>query len=186
MHPAAATLFDVHHWIFPATTCDYPVLAVAQDRSALLALGDYTLSFDWGIPDEAQPWLAQDFAPLGQTLHCDLSSLAAVLQATFAGGAEFGLVRFDDELRPVHLELGLAAQREAEAGAEYLIHALGSYRRLDLTSERLILVSRAEQAMLDVGVATFVELATEYGELLRQPLPPRYRSPGRLPPAPAN
>jgi hypothetical protein len=33
--------------------CDYPVLAVAKDQSALLSLGDYCLAFDWGIPEEA-------------------------------------------------------------------------------------------------------------------------------------
>jgi hypothetical protein len=26
--------------------CEYPLLAVAQDRSALLSVGDYCLSFD--------------------------------------------------------------------------------------------------------------------------------------------
>lgn len=176
MQHAQATLFDVHQWMIPATTCVYPVLAVAQDRSALLSLGAHCLSFDWGIPAEAQPWLTEEFAPVGQTLRCDLSMVRHFLAATFPGGAEFGLIRFDEELRPTHLELALAAQQEAEPGAEYLLHARGTYQRFRREPDRLIPVTAAERAMLDVCVATFTELAAQYGTLLRQPLPPRYRS----------
>ena len=53
METASPTLFDVHRWIVSATTCDYPLLAVAQDRSAMLSMGDYSLCFDCGIPEQA-------------------------------------------------------------------------------------------------------------------------------------
>jgi len=53
MDEAPAPLFEVHLWVLPATTCDYPVLAIAQDGSALLSLGGHNLTFDWGIPKEA-------------------------------------------------------------------------------------------------------------------------------------
>lgn len=44
-----ATSFVVYRWTNPQTTSDYPFLAVAQDRSALLSLGDYGATLDWGI-----------------------------------------------------------------------------------------------------------------------------------------
>jgi hypothetical protein len=174
MEIASPTLFDVHRWIVSATTCDYPLLAVAQDRSAMLSLGDYSLSFDCGIPDEAQPWLAHEFAPMGETVHLDLSTVRTVVAATFPGGAEFGIVRFDDDLRIVQLELGLAAQEEAEMSAEYVILGPGRYCRQWRDPDRLLPVSFTERTMLDVCVATFTELATQHGALLRLPLPPRF------------
>jgi hypothetical protein len=174
METASPTLFEVHRWIVSATTCDYPLLAVAQDRSALLSLGDYSLSFDCGIPDEAQPWLAHEFAPMGQTVGLDLSTVRMVVAATLPGGAECGIVRFDDDLRVTHFELGLAAQQEAEMSAEYVILGPGKYCRQWRDPDRLLPVSAVEKTMLDVCVATFTELATQHGALLRQPLPPRF------------
>jgi hypothetical protein len=182
MYEAPAPLFDVHRWVIPATTCDYPVLAVARDGSALLSLGGHSLSFDWGIPEEAQPWLAKEFAPCGQTLRCDLSRVRELLAATFPGGALFGSLRFDDELRPTHLALALTAQQFADQGAEYWLPDPGSYLRYYREPDRLLPVTASERAMLEVCVATFAELAAQYGELLRQPLPPRYRMAGRRAP----
>jgi hypothetical protein len=176
MYTAGSAFFDVHQWMIPTTTCDYPVLAVAQDRSALLSIGDYCLSFDWGVPDEAQPWLADEFLPTGQTLRCDLSAVRQVLAATFAGGVEFGIFSFDSELCPTSVQLALAAQEEAEESAEYVIHGLGNYRRLYREQERIVAVSAAERVMLDVCVSTFQEIAVQNAILLRQPPPPRYRS----------
>jgi hypothetical protein len=175
METASPTLFEVHRWIASATTCDYPLLAVAQDRSALLALGDYSLSFDLGIPNEAQDWLAHEFAPMGQTVRFDLSTVRTVVAATFPSGAECGIVHFDDQLRVTRFELGLAAQQEAELSAEYVILGPGKYRRQGRDPDRLLPVSAAEKTLLDVCVATFTELATQHGALLRQPLPPRFR-----------
>jgi len=62
------TSFVVYRWASPQTTSDYPFLAVAQDKSALLSLGDYGATLDWGIPDEATSWLARDFTPTGEIL----------------------------------------------------------------------------------------------------------------------
>jgi len=94
-------------------------------------------------------------------------------------GALFGSLRFDDQLRPMHLALALTAQQEADQGAEYSLPAPGVYLRYYREPDRLLPVTDAERAMLDGCVATFSELAAQYGELLRQPLPPRYRLAGR-------
>ena len=62
----ASDLFIVHRWNNPQTTSDYPFLALAADCSTLLSIGNYGLGFDWELPDEAQLWLEDDFAPTGE------------------------------------------------------------------------------------------------------------------------
>ena len=178
MFEASPTVFDVHQWVMPATTCDYPVLAVAQDQSAVLSLGDYSLAFDWGIPEEAEPWLKDDFARTEQTLQCDISTMRALLASTFAGGVEFGTLTFDEDLRPTGIQFALANQEEAEAVAEYRIQGAGNYLRYYREPERLVPVTAAERIMLDVCVATFTEIAARHAILVRQPPPPRYRGGG--------
>ena len=44
------TSFTINRWINAATTSDYPFLAVADDRSALLSLGNYGVGFGLGHP----------------------------------------------------------------------------------------------------------------------------------------
>ena len=51
MLDATKTTFNVYRWSNPATTSDYPYIAMAEDRSAVLSLGSYGLGFDWIIPD---------------------------------------------------------------------------------------------------------------------------------------
>ena len=88
------TSFVLYRWANPQTTSDFPYLAVAQDDSALLSLGDYGVTLDWGIPEEASAWLARDFAPTGEFLECDVSTMSCALTALFPGAAEFASVRF--------------------------------------------------------------------------------------------
>ena len=99
-----ATSFVVYRWKNPRTTSDYPFLAVAQDKTALLSLGDYGATLDWGIPDEATNWLTRDFMPTGEILECDLSQMKCALRALFPGDAEFASVRFGAELLPSESE----------------------------------------------------------------------------------
>ena len=89
------TSFAVYRWNNPETTSDYPFIAVAEDKSAVLSIGNYGMGFDWGIPEEVSQWLDADFAPIGEFLFVDLSMMKYLLDATFLGGAEFALVSFD-------------------------------------------------------------------------------------------
>jgi len=171
----ALTSLTLYRWTNPRTTCDAPFLAVATDRSVLLTLGDYRLSFEWRISAEAAAWLTQDFAPTGDFLACDFSTLRQVLDTTLEGRIDFGLVAFDAELRPNRLELSLRTQAHVAADPEYLIESPGSYQRLDRALEKVVSVSAAERVMLEVCAGTFAELAGQHRAVLTEPLPPGYR-----------
>lgn len=176
--PSALTSFVLYRWANPATTSDYPFLAVAEDRSAVLSLGNYGVGFDWGIPDEAAAWLAHDFAPTGDRLVLDLATVQYLLDTTFVGGTEFGLMTFDRRLTPNGLQLSLAAQSAAGEGPEYLIQGYGSYQRFYREEELVGPVVLGERAMLDVCVSTFAELAAQCARNVTEPPPPRYRPSG--------
>jgi len=170
--PTALTLY---RWINPNARCDNPFLAVAEDCSVLLGLGDHRLSFEWSVSVEAVSWLAQDFMPTGEQLSCDLSTLRYVIDTIFLGGVECGILSFDEGLKPCRLELALTAQTKADAGPEYLIEGVGSYQRRYRASQEVVPVSPAERAMLELCVATFADLENQYRALLAAPPPPRYR-----------
>ena len=169
------TAFIVYRWANPETTSDYPYLAVAQDQSALLSLGDYGVTLDRGIPEEASNWLAWDFVPTGEVLECDFSSVRSALTALFPGDAEFTSVRFGDELLPSQIQLVMASQA-ADEGPEYVIQGVGRYLRIERNRGKKGPVGLAERAMLDVCASTFAELAAHYGTKVTEPPPPRYRS----------
>jgi hypothetical protein len=175
MTTPTATSFVVYRWANPQTTSDYPYLAVAQDRSALLSLGDYGATLDWGIPDEATDWLVRDFAPTGELLQCDLTTMRYALAALFQGEAEFASVRFGAELSPNRLQLMLTCQPETDHGPEYVIHGFGSYLRVERDPDTEGPVAPAERAMLDVCASTFAELAAQHEAKITEPPPPRYR-----------
>jgi hypothetical protein len=168
------TSFAVYRWANAETTSDYPFLAVAEDRSAVLSLGNYGVCFDWGIPDEAAHYLAHDFQPTGESLTVDLGMVRYLLDSTFAGGTEFGLVTFDSQLGPSGLQLSLAAPTEGDEGPEYVMQGFGSYLRFYRDPEQTGPVALAERAMLDVCVSTFAELAVQCAAQLTAPPPPRY------------
>ena len=170
------TSFVVYRWANPQTTSDYPFLAVARDRSALLSLGDYGATLDWGIPEEATAWLARDFVPTGEVLKCDLAKMSHALAALFSGDAEFASVRFGVELLPRELQLVLASQEAADEGPEYLIQGAGKYFRMERDLDMRCPVDPEERAMLDVCASTFAELAAQYKAKIIEPPPPRYRS----------
>ena len=172
----SSTCFVVYRWANPQTTSDYPYLAVAQDQSVLLSLGDYGVTLDWGIPDEAVDWLARDFAPTGELLECDLATVKSALTAIFPGNAEFASVRFGVELLPNQIQLVLTSQKSVEQGPEYVIQGMGSYLRFERDRGRKGPVGLAERAMLDVCASTFTELAAHHATKITEPPPPRYRS----------
>ena len=170
------TSFVVYRWANPQTTSDYPFLAVAQDASALLSLGDYGATLDWGLPEEAIHWLARDFAPTGEILECDVSRMKCALSALFPGDAEFASVRFGAELLPSELQLVLTSQAAADQGPEYLIEKGGKYLRVERDLDMHSPVAPAERDMLDVCTSTFAELAAQCTTKIIEPPPPRYRA----------
>lgn len=171
-----STAFTLYHWSNPHTTAVYPFLALATDRSALLSFGDQDIGFDLRLSAEAAHWLAHDFERTGEGLILELSTVRYLLEATFAGGVEFGLLSFDEQLGPSRLQLSLRQQAEADEGPEYLIQRLGCYQRLYRDLDSVGPVTPAERAMLDVCIATFTELAAQCARLVLAPPPPRYRS----------
>lgn len=168
--------FELYRWTNKKTTCDYPFLALAADRSALLAIGNWGLSFEWGVTGEAAEWLRRDFGPTGESLSLDIATVRLLLDSIFTGGSEFGLVTFDRELRPNRLQLSLQTQEGAEEGPEYLLHELGRYERVHREAGQVAAVGLPERAMLDVFVSTFTALGKRHAALLTEPPPPRYCS----------
>ncbi len=174
MSSPSPTLFVVYRWANPLTTSDYPYLAVAQDQSALLSLGDYGATLDWGIPEEASDWLAQDFTPTGEVLECDLYTLTDVLTASCSGDAEFASVRFGAGLRPSQIQLALSSAADDQV-PEYVIQDAGHYVRCERDLGTQEPVAPAERALLDVCTTTFAKLAAHYAAKITAPPPPRYR-----------
>ena len=170
-----STAFTLYHWSNPHTTAVYPFLALATDRSALLSFGDQDIGFDLRLSAEAAHWLAHDFERTGEGLILELSTVRYLLEATFAGGVEFGLLSFDEQLGPSRLQLSLRQQAEADDGPEYVIKRLGCYQRLFREAGTVGLVAAWERAMLDVCIATFTELAARCSRLVLEPPLPRYR-----------
>ena len=176
MSPTSAlTSFAIYRWSNPFTTAVYPFLAVSTDESAVLSFGDHDIGFDLGIASESAHWLAHDFQGTGEGLLLELSVVHYLLEATFAGGAAFGLLSFDEWLGPSRLQLSLRQQAEADDGPEYVIKRLGCYQRLFREAGTVGPVAPSERAMLDVCIATFTELAARCARLVLEPPPPRYR-----------
>lgn len=177
--------FFVHRWTDPATSSDFPFLAVPADRSALLSLGNYNVSLDFGLPEEAAQFLAHDFAPTGEELYLDLRTLRRLLEDTFLGGAEFIIVSYDERLTPCGVQLSLGIpEDETEEGREYTIEGFGSYQRFYRSREQHGPVTLPERFMLDACVSSFAELAATCAAHIVEPPPPRYRSPTAEPPGP--
>ena len=172
---SALTHFALYRWSNPRTTAVYPFLAVSTDESAVLSFGDHDIGFDLGIAAESAHWLAHDFQRTGEGLLLELSLVRYLLEATFVGGASFGLLSFDEQLGPSRLQLSLHRQARADAGPEYVIERLGCYQRLFRDTETVAPVAPSERAMLDVCIATFSELAIRCARLVIEPPPPRYR-----------
>lgn len=166
-------LFTVYRWQNPETVAEYPFLAPTLARSALLALGNYRVSFEWGIPDDAAYFLAHDFQPTGERLAGDLAAVRTALDATFIGGTEFGIVTFDAQLSPSGLQVWLNDRLDEENGPEYVIEGFGSYQRFFHGKQQCGPVTLAERAMLDVCVSRFAELAGQCVAMLCTPPPPR-------------
>jgi hypothetical protein len=173
----------------PATDSDYPVLAVAADRSAVVLLGNYSLSFAFAVSAQVDGWLASDYAPAptaapapapsDDQLLFDLTSVREQVEIAFAGRVRAGQVTYDKQLSPTGFTVSLHSERDGDTDLEYLIEGFGSYVRLDRAASDSLPVTLAERTMLDGCVSIFAELAARCGELLREP-PPRGK-PGRRP-----
>lgn len=174
--------FYVHRWTDPATISDFPFLAVPTDRSALLSLGNYNVSLDFGLPEEAAHFLAHDFVPTGEELYLELKALRRLLDDTFLGGAEFIIVSYDERLTPCGVQLSLCTPEDtADEGREYTIEGFGSYQRFYRSREQHGPVTLPERFMLDACVSTFAELAATCAALIAEPPPPRWSPTAELP-----
>lgn len=170
------TLFPLYRCINPETNCESPFIAIAADGSLFLELGNHSLCADWLVSDEQTTWLAEDFAPTGQVLHCDFALLNHVVAAAFGDNADFLAVRFGTKLRPRSIELSLVGQKTAEGGPEYQIDGVGRYQRIYRMPRRTNAVTLPERAVVDVCVELVNEMASRHGAELREPPPLRWRS----------
>lgn len=168
--------FPLYRCINPATGCESSFIAVAEDGSAFLELGNSSLCFDWLVSEEQTAWLAEDFVPTGQVMHYDFALLNNVVAAAFGDRADFLAMRFGSRLRPRSVELSLMAQKAAEDGPEYRIDGVGRYQRIYRIPRRKNEVTLPERAVLDVCVDLAKEIASRYGAELREPPPLRWRS----------
>ncbi len=168
--------FLVYRWDNPETDCEYPYLLAPDDRSVLLSVGNYSLCLDLDLLPETEQWLSNDYVCTGERLTLDLSDVLYLLDSTFAGGALFGVVKFDSALAISELQLSLRRQEAIDSGPEYLVHKLGDYVRWYRQTDRQVAVTMAERAMLDVYCSTVEAFAAEARDLLIEEPPPRYRS----------
>lgn len=177
------TEFLVYRLVNPATDCEYAYLAAPRDGSALLCLGSETLCFEMHMPAEEERWLREDFAPTGEVITLDFVGLRYLLDLTFAGGVEFGIVIFDEELKLLSIEFSLSAQQHAEDGPEYLVREGDTFERLYREQQdRRTRVSTAEATLLQACAAMFRALAAEKPHLLAALPPPRFRELGKKQP----
>lgn len=163
--------FTLYRCVNLATTCDYPFLAVNDDRSVLIAFGDYYLDVHWRIPRDLPDWLAHDFVATGQVFACDVAAVRQVIHAAFADKGTLLLVHFSRQMEPTGIEFSLASQKTAEGGADFEVEGRGSYRRFNRSPRWEWAATPAEQALLDVYYAFADELAQDFGSAVRTPSP---------------
>lgn len=173
VYPIPQTALQIYRLRYPGSDCEYPFLAAPRDRSVLLSLGDHGLCFEFALPPETERWLSEDFTPTGEIVPLDLLSLRYVLDRTYSGGIDFGILHFDDGLRLLNIELSPCARDMVDEGPEYQVRAFGDYERVLRDSEQRRSVTLAERAVLDVCCATFAPLTASMPHLLATP-PPRY------------
>lgn len=169
--PSLQTTLRVYRVLNPATDCEYPFLATPADRSMLLSMGDHGLLFEFALPRETERWLAEDFTPIGDTVALDLTSLRYVLDRTFRGGVEFGILHFDDAMRLINVELSPCMRDLDDEGPEYQVRCFGEYERVLRDGDPRRPVTLAERAALDVCCATFAPLAAAMPHRLAAPAP---------------
>lgn len=168
--------FTVHRWQNPTTDCQYPFLAVTADRSQALLLGDYGACFELVPSGEVERWLP-DYRPTRRSFSLELSGLAELIEAIFVRSAGLATVRFDEALRITKVELALDAYGDDTFDITYGVQGGRNYRRQVAACGEAVVVSSAEQALLDVCSAIFEPLARRLADLLREPPTPKYRQP---------
>jgi hypothetical protein len=176
--------FSLYRWTNPETRCEHPFLAVAEDRSATLELGDYCFSLEAGVPAAHARWLEQDFVLTDTLLTLDLLTIRQKIHAAFLCDADFIAARFDASLQPMELELSLPMHDTQTEGPEFILTGPSRYQRIYREPLRAVPVTMAEHAMLDVFYSAFTDLASRHSQVLTAPLPPRFRWASELPPIP--
>jgi hypothetical protein len=127
--------------------------------------------------------LGSDIAKSG----CDGKSL--IVQA-FPGGADFGIVRFAEDLTISRVEMSLWAQKMAEDGPEYFVRAPGQYERWYREYDITAALTPEERAMMTGICSIFGTLTNTFAHLLTAPVTPRFQrtaaADSESPPAPSS
>lgn len=108
----------------------------------------------------------------------------------FPGGADFGIVRFSDELAISRVEMSLWAQKMAEDGPEYIVRAPGRYERWYREYDITAALTPEERAMITGICSTFEPLTSTFAHLLTAPVTHRFQRTAAAdsdsPPAPSS
>lgn len=167
--------FRVYRAENAATDCEYGYLAPSVDHAVLLCLGSSSLCIELDPPRETTIWLRDDYVPTEEAIVFDLAGLLYLFDLTYAGGLEFLLADFDEQLKLSSLCLTLRAQKFAEDGPEYLVRPDGTFVRLYRETDERCPVSPAEEALLRACAALFNDIALEKPHLISALPPPRFR-----------
>lgn len=167
--------FFVYRCSNPATECEYAYLAINYERSIVLSLGAHSVCFDFDVTAEFERWLSHDYSPTGERINLDITGVQGLIVQAFPGGADFGIVRFADELAISRVEMSLWAQKMAEDGPEYIVRAPGSYERWYREYDITAALTPEERAMITGICATFEPLTSTVAHLLTAPVTPRFQ-----------
>lgn len=159
---ASSEEFAVYRWSDPKTEFEYSYIATNADRTFLLALGNYTLGFDFEMLEDVEHLVSKEYAPTGESLHLNMTGAHDLIKKAFPDGAVFGYIHFDCDLRIKGMELSVCEQKLAGEEPEYLIYAPNDYvrwyRELDLRTP----LTPAEHAMVEGFLSIFGPVARNF------------------------
>ncbi len=172
---ASSEEFAVYRWSDPKTEFEYSYIATNADRTFLLALGNYTLGFDFEMLEDVEHLITKEYAPTGEFLHLNMTGAHELIKKAFPDGAVFGYVHFDCDLRIKGMELSVCEQKLAGEEPEYLIFAPNDYvrwyRELDLRTP----LTPAEREMVEGFLLIVGPVAKDFPHLLTAPPTPIYQ-----------
>ena len=164
--------FFVYRWSNPETEGEYAYLAINYERSIYLSLGAHSVCFDFDVTEEVERWLNCDYAPTGEIIELDITGVQGLIVQAFPGGADFGLVRFAEDLAICRVEMSLWAQKRAEDGPEYFVRGPGLYERWYREYDVTAALTPEERAMMNGICSIYGKTASTITFLLTAPVSP--------------